>query len=312
MKKPKIFVLTAVHNHIENTKSFLKSLDGQDYEEVSVIIIDDGSSDGTYEYIKNNYPKVKIIKGDGNLWWTGSLCTGIEEILKRSLKSDYILTINNDCTFNNDYLSSLINVAKIHPKFIVGSCVLSKKNQSVWDAGVYINWNPLNFYSDINVNKRDIENNVLYSSAFDTLSSKGTLFPVGLISKIGNFDSKSFPHYLSDYDYFYTAKKNGYLPVVSYKSLVFNTIERTGIGDTIKNNLTLKEYFDLLFSRKSKVNIVDHFKFVKKHSPAKYIVVNYLRVIAKAVHYLLGVYPFSLLPIFIKKIKTNSVFSNLN
>jgi GT2 family glycosyltransferase len=39
-----------------------------------VIVVDDGSSDRTAEEVAENYPKVTILKGDGNLWWTGAIC----------------------------------------------------------------------------------------------------------------------------------------------------------------------------------------------------------------------------------------------
>ncbi|WKZ25980.1 MAG: glycosyltransferase family 2 protein [bacterium] len=304
MNNPRVFMLTAVHNQIEYTKKFLKSLDKQDYHNIDVTIVDDGSNDGTYEFIKKNYPKVRLIKGDGNLWWTGSLYRGIRDIVNRSSENDYILTINNDCTFNRKYVSSLVKVAKNDLKFIVGSCVLDNNTKKVWDAGVNIKWNYLSFSSDYKRNKYDIKHNMLCSKIFDTLSSKGTLFPISLIRKIGNFDKKNFPHYLSDYDYFYVAKKSGYIPVVSYKSLVMNKIERTGMGDSIKQNMSFREYYNLLFSRKSKVNIVDHFKFVKKHCPTNYLALNYLVVVGKAFHYLLNVYPFVLIPKLVKVLKS--------
>lgn len=305
MNKPKVYVLTAVHNHLDFTKKFLKSLDKQDHRNINITIVDDGSSDGTYEFIKKNYSKVRLIKGDGNLWWTGSLYKGIRDIVKRSSKNDYILTINNDCTFDKDYISSLVRTSLKVENSVVGSCVVDQNTGKVWDAGVYVKWNPLTFYSNLKRADKELNNkNVTFRSGFDTLSSKGTLFPVSLIDKVGNFDRKNLPHYMSDYEFFYRANKNSYSLVVDYEARVFNDVARTGTGGEKIKKLSFKEYWNLMFSIKSKLNVRDQYNFVRLHSPLKYKPLNYLLISAKMVHYLLHVYPFTFIPkiiFFLKK-----------
>ncbi|NEP47383.1 MAG: glycosyltransferase [Moorea sp. SIO3C2] len=49
---------------------------------ISVIIVDDDSTDGTREMIRRQFPNVYLIEGDGNLWWTGGICLG-EILLNR-------------------------------------------------------------------------------------------------------------------------------------------------------------------------------------------------------------------------------------
>lgn len=285
MNKPIVHILTAVHNDWQKTEQFLKCVKKQNYKNINTWVVDDGSADLTSEKIKKNFKFVKIIKGDGNLWWTGSLYKGVSKILKIANDDDLILTINNDCKFDKNYLSNLVDCLVKNGNSVVGSCVLDENTKKIWDAGVYIKWNPLNFYS---IFKKDQNN-------FDTLSSKGTLFPISLVKKIGNFDKHNFPHYLSDYDYFYTARKSGYNLFVSYEAKVLNNTKRTGNEGKIEKQISYLELYNLLFDRKSKVNIVDHFRFIRKHCPLKYKPFNYFVLILKIGHYLSHVFPFYLL-----------------
>src|SRR5438270_60666 len=100
MNKSKFFVLTAVHNDLEKTKKLLACIKKQTMQSFQIIIVDDGSTDETSEYLKKKWPSVTVLKGDGNLWWTGSMYLGVEYILKIARQNDFIVTLNNDCEFH--------------------------------------------------------------------------------------------------------------------------------------------------------------------------------------------------------------------
>ena len=67
--KPTVFVVIAVHNRRVITSQCLEKLQKQSYNPVKIIVIDDGSTDGTAEMIRKDYPNVIILIGDGNFWW---------------------------------------------------------------------------------------------------------------------------------------------------------------------------------------------------------------------------------------------------
>ena len=78
-KKIRVEIVTPVYNRRDITLQCLKSLSRLNCEglQIHTIIVDDGSTDGTSEAIKKDFPEVEIIKGDGNLWFSEGTNVGI-------------------------------------------------------------------------------------------------------------------------------------------------------------------------------------------------------------------------------------------
>ena len=68
-----IYIILPVHNRKVTTEKFIKSLVAQTYKEFKLILVDDGSTDGTDKMVLSYIPDGIILKGDGNLWWAGGL-----------------------------------------------------------------------------------------------------------------------------------------------------------------------------------------------------------------------------------------------
>src|SRR6266478_5411898 len=96
----RVEIVAPVHNRKAITLQCLKSLSRIDKRglDVHTVIVDDGSTDGTGDAIRNQYPEVDVIDGDGNLWFTEGTNLGI----RRALMSDpkYVLLINDDQVFD--------------------------------------------------------------------------------------------------------------------------------------------------------------------------------------------------------------------
>ncbi len=80
----------------------LTSLAAQTFRNFEVIVVDNGSTDGSQEYVKAYFPWVKIIKNDKNLGFAGGTNAGI-----RQADGDYILTLNNDTQADRRFLECL-------------------------------------------------------------------------------------------------------------------------------------------------------------------------------------------------------------
>lgn len=273
-----IHILTAGHNDLGNLKKILKNIYGQSNANYTVTVVDDGSTDGTKEYISSNYPTTHIVKGDGNLWWTGSINAGIKAIMSYASEKDYILTINNDCEIQSNFLQNMNKIS--NPSTIVGSKIISRQTGKIWDIGEIVDWRNGKIYGRLKNNDR-----------LDTLTTKGTLYPVGVFRKIGLLSSK-LPHYISDYELSIRAKKHGYKLTICPNCLVINDTVNTGIGDIIPDEISLNDSFKLMFNRRSKLNVVDQFWFITLSCQNKYKLINYLRLILKIIYLLVIPFPY--------------------
>lgn len=279
MNKPHVFVLTACHNEKDRILSLLKDLHKQAYNMLTIVVVDDDSTDGTTKTIHQKYPMVEIIKGDGNLWWTGSIAKGISWILTKAKKHDYVITINADCRVNPHFVKTLVSISNAHPQTIFGSTIRDLKTNILADAAVMLDWRTGKFSQNLEI----LTNPILKSGV---LSTKGTIFPISVFHRIGNFNYQKLPHYLSDYEFSLRASKHGYLLRTATNSVVKNDTVRTGLGDQGIKNLSFKQRWKLLFDRRSRLNILDHYNFIIMHAPAKYLVRNILIIVVKSLYIL--------------------------
>src|SRR5687768_14240644 len=107
--KTKVAIVAPIHNRRDITLQCLRSLGRLDQEsiELAIYIVDDGSSDGSYEAIRSEFPHVTVIKGNGDLWYTEGSNVAIRAALIHS--PDYVLAINDDSVFDTNFLRCLVD-----------------------------------------------------------------------------------------------------------------------------------------------------------------------------------------------------------
>ena len=111
IKKELIYIIIPVHNRKEITLKCLDILQKNgDLDIYYVIVVDDGSTDGTSEAIQSLYPNITILVGDGNLWWTGAIKKGMEYAYDKG--AEYFIWLNDDCLVAKESINNLIVFCK--------------------------------------------------------------------------------------------------------------------------------------------------------------------------------------------------------
>lgn len=193
MPNIKVEAVTPVHNRRELTVECLKSLLSVDLGgiDLSVTVVDDGSTDGTADAVRSAFPDIKIISGDGNLWYTAGMNLGIKAALAN--EPDYILGFNNDSIFDPKFLVSMIETAEKIDRSVVGAVLIDwEDKRSIFQVSPKWNvwWGGLRHWR-----KQSID--TLPDSPWEVPIIVGNcvLIPVDAIKAAGLMDEKRLPQF---------------------------------------------------------------------------------------------------------------------
>ncbi|RED48935.1 glycosyltransferase family 2 protein [Seonamhaeicola aphaedonensis] len=108
----KIAVIMACFNRKVKTLECLQNLKELDLPDtiyrLDVYLVDDGSTDGTYDAVKINFPKVNVIKGTGNLFWNGGMRLAWNKA-SQTEDYDFYLWLNDDVILRKFALKELMD-----------------------------------------------------------------------------------------------------------------------------------------------------------------------------------------------------------
>lgn len=207
MNRDRTAVLITCHNRKPKTLACLAALFNQALSPevtIDVYLVDDGSTDGTAETVQQAYPQVKILQGDGSLFWNGGMRKAFAEALKQDY--DYYLWLNDDTILYPEAIGTLLatfhNLVEqgyVH-SIVVGSTQDQENGAHTYGGVLQGNgWHPFQF---------PVVKPHETAQRCDTMHGNCVLIPRKVAQIVGNLDP-TFNHYGADLDYGLRAKRQG-------------------------------------------------------------------------------------------------------
>ena len=261
-----IAVLLTVHNRKAKTLESLKKI----FEQVGleniildVFVTDDGCTDGTKEAIFERFPTVKLIQGDGSLYWNRGMYKAWEKAVSTK-EYDFFLWLNDDTLLSKEAIFSLLSDFKKLkiPSLICGATM------SAFTGGITYSGRAKQESALIKPNGEP--------QRCEIINGNAVLIPNCVYKAIGNLDW-TFRHAIGDFDYGLRAQKAGFpsyvssevigicesnpklpnwcLPEFSLKDRITNLYSPLGYAEPIPFFIYEKRHFGLFIAIKHFVSI---------------------------------------------------------
>lgn len=257
MDYPKVIVLTLNYNGKPLLDDCITSYLANDYPNFEMVMIDNGSHDGSEEYVKATYPTVTCIQTGKNSGYSGGFNVGLKYAFEER-KSDFALITNNDVKADSKVISSLVEAALQDPlrAFITGKVYYFDKPDTLQSVGKYEH--PLRWNGE-HIGAREID-----KGQYDEPSERFfiddifTLVRRDVYEKLGGYDTTYFLQ-SEEYDWQARAKKAGYKFYYTPSAKIWHKESMT-----LGKSSPMKSYYD---ARNPLIVIMKHrsIKFYRKY-----------------------------------------------
>lgn len=259
-----IYIVTPVFNRKAFTKDYLEALSRQSVKDFKVIIVDDGSTDGTAEMIEQDFPEVILLKEEGDLWWAEATNVGVRYAMEQG--ADYVMTLNDDTLPEPDYMEKMIYWSEKEPEALLGALALDHDTQKVIYGGEKRVWKTgkaILLLDTIPLEKQHGLHEV------DFFPGRGLLIPVDVFKKIGLYDSKNFPQTIADLDFTYRAANSGFKIYCNYDARI-QTFPDESDTVRLRDKKNLRNYYEHLFGIRGGGNLRWFTICAYKNCPRRY------------------------------------------
>lgn len=210
-----VSVVIPNYNGIQFIEECLKSLKAQkDTVEYDIIVVDNGSTDGSREVVEKKYKDVKLISLDKNYGFCKAVNVGIREA-----KTPYVILLNNDTKVLDGFVKALYEKIISNEKiFSVSAMMIQAKNpELIDDAG--------DFYCALGWAYAKGKDRIVsrYENSYPITAACGgaAIYRKTVMEEIGYFDEAHFA-YLEDIDIGYRARIFGYQNIYEPKAKVYH------------------------------------------------------------------------------------------
>jgi GT2 family glycosyltransferase len=260
-----IYVVAPVHNRRSLTERFVRCLTRQNDQDFHLVLVDDGSRDGTSDMVREILSSATIIEGTGQWWWAGSLERARRWLIDQpATPDDLVLIANDDTTFEPDFLERGRAAMRAHPHSLLLAEAFSAQTGASIGLGVAVNWKKLSFRPSHDPN------------TIGCFSTRGLFLRRDAFQGLGPFHTVLLPHYLSDYEFSIRAARRGF--ELRTDPAVRLVMDETATGTRVRDLSSPTAYLRSVLSIKATMNPIYWTTFVILASPKRHLLRNLIRV----------------------------------
>lgn len=275
-----IYILIPVFKRLRHTIKFVDSCNANITEDKNFIIVDD-SPDCEHLVHFKNHNKITVLRGNGDLWWGGSINLGLEYLNDHSSirQIDILIMANNDGYIEENTWPSIKehyiedNNSLYHPR------VFNLAKQEIKSGANLKTWIPFRAHYIINPQQA--------LTQVDFITGRFLCMKWEVAQEIGMI-SKNLPHYGGDWDYSLRAKKKGYKTYMVRSSICY--VDEATTGTRYEKGISIKAFYHALFTDiKSPQNTFYKYQFFSNHnSKIKTVIATFVHVLKTVIKYVLN------------------------
>ncbi|MFA4953075.1 MAG: glycosyltransferase family 2 protein [Candidatus Pacearchaeota archaeon] len=263
MKKAAIIIVN--WNGKKFLRNCLNAVSKQTYKNYDVYFVDNGSIDGSFDYVKNNFPKTKTIQLDKNYGFAKGNNEGIKEAFKDK-NVEYIVCLNNDTIVDKNWLKELVKTAEKDKNVgMVQSKIFLKDKKTLHSVGGILNYD---FSSESRGFGEKDENQYNKEEEICLAIGCSVIIKRKVLERIGLFEEK-FESYKEDDDLSLRVKLAGYLIYYSPTSIVYHLH-----SSTFKEKSSKKLFFN---ERNRIFNLITYGTFYQIITTPPFTIKRYLK-----------------------------------
>lgn len=206
-------------NSYEHTANCIASLQQVTPANFDVIVVDNGSSDGSGTMLKQNFAHIKYIQAPTNLGFAGGNNKGFEYAIAHGY--EYSLMLNNDTFVEPNFLELLTNYMDAHKNVgaIQPKIFFNNNRQKIWNGGSYfLSWLGWTYSKNYMRTAGPAQNNF---AEVDWITGCALLVRTSIVQQIGALNDHFFIYY-EDVDFSFRIREAGYKLIFHPQSVIYH------------------------------------------------------------------------------------------
>ena len=237
----RVTVVVLNWNGWQDTVACVKSLQLLIGVDCNILVVDNGSTDGSVTHIEDSLPGVEVLQTGANLGFGGGCNVGIRYALNAG--AEYVWLVNSDATVDPGALAAMVRLADQNPSIGAVGSVLYEAGTAdqiqLWGGGHINLW-------------LGRSNHCVWAKPVDFISGASMLLRRAALEDVGLFDEANFFMYWEDTDLCFRLRRAGWLLAVAPDSHLWHKESASlGFGNPVLD----------LYATRSCV------RFLRRHAP---------------------------------------------